>query len=109
MTKIVNLKNELRSPEVERFEKTYSERIGKATKLQDIPIKNFVDTTSGLLETKVMSLVLAGATDAAGFWPELIKTVQLTAPKQDVPIISMRDFKIRKGKMSLAQLEESGG
>lgn len=105
----IELRNELRSPEVIAFEKKYAESTGRQTALRDIPIKNFVDTTTGLLEAKVMSTVLRGATDEAGFWPELINVVQMTSPKQDIPIVSPKDFKIRKGKMPRTGNEQSGG
>lgn len=110
MTKhTMNLRSELTSPEVQKFEKTYSESIGRQVALRDIPLKNFVDTTSGLLETKISQTFMKGASDAAGYWPELIKAVEMTSPQQSVPIISQRDFKVRKGRISGTAREGSGG
>lgn len=109
MAQRLNLRQELTSPEVERFVKNYSERLGRQVALRDIPIKNFVDVDSKLLETKVSSLFMQGATDAAGFWPELINVVNTSAPKEEVPIVSDRDFEVRTGKVSGAALEGSGG
>lgn len=109
MRKTFNLNEELGSPEVQQFEKTMSNHYGRQVALRDIPLKNFVDVTSGLLETKIASTFLKGATDEAGFWQNLINVTQMTSPKQDVPIISQRDFKVRTGRISKAALEESGG
>jgi hypothetical protein len=104
-----NLRNELATPEVKAFEQRMSDKYGRQVALRDIPIKNFVDTTTGLLQTKVASLVMRGATDEGGFWQNLINVVQMTSPKQDYPIISQRDFKVRKGKMPRTGNEQSGG
>jgi hypothetical protein len=109
MRREFNLTEELRSPEVQQFEKNMSNHYGRQVALRDVPLKNFVDVSSGLLETKIASTFLKGATDEAGFWQSLINVVQMTSPKQDVPIVSQRDFKVRTGRISKAALEESGG
>lgn len=105
----LNLRQELTSKEVERFTKRYSEEKGRDVAFRDIPIKNFVDVASGLLETKVSQLFMKGAADEAGFYSSLIRVVNMTSPIQQVPIVSQRDVKIRKGKISGAALEGSGG
>lgn len=104
-----NLKDELRSPEVERFEKRYYESTGRQTALRDIPLKYFVDTTSALLQTKVLTTFIEGARDEAGFWQDLIRVVQLDSPVQKVPVISSRDFKVHKGKVPRTGNLQSGG
>lgn len=104
-----NLKQRLESPEVKRFEQRLSEEYGRNMRLGDVPLKNFVDVSSDLLETKVASLFLKGASDAAGFWRDLINVIPMNAPVQPVPLVSERDIEVRKGKISRAQREQSGG
>lgn len=110
MTRTLNLREQLRQPETQRFLKRYSEAHGdRQVALRDVPLKNFVDVDSNLLETKVSQLFLKGAGEASGFWSDLINVVQLSAPIEEVPIISERDFEVRTGKITTAKLEESGG
>jgi hypothetical protein len=109
MTREFNVSKELETPEVKAFEKRMTENYGRSMRLGDVPLKNFVDTTTGLLETKIANLFMKGATDAAGFWSDLINVVQMTSPKQDIPVISPRDFKVHKGKVPRAGNVQSGG
>jgi len=109
MSREFNLRRELDTSEVKAFEKRMSDKYGRSMRLNDVPLKNFVDTTTGLLETKISQMFVQGATDAAGFWPQLINVVQLTSPKQDVPVISQRDFQVVKGKVPRAGAVQAGG
>lgn len=99
-----NLAKELETPEVKRFEQAHGNR-----PLADVPMKNFVDATTGLLATKVSATFIRGALDAASFWQDLIEVVQLSSPIEEIPIISQRDFAIRTGRMPKTGIEESGG
>src|SRR5690349_5451313 len=109
MSREFNLSQELQTAEVKQFEKNMSDKYGRSMRLNEVPLKNFVDTTTGLLQTKVSSMFLKGATEEAGFWQDIINVVQLTSPKQDVPLISQRDFSVRRGRMPRTGNIQSGG
>jgi hypothetical protein len=109
MTSRLNIAKELQSPEIRRFVEQVSRERGRDMRFSEIPLKNFVDVDAKLLETKVSTLFMQGATDAAGFWPKLINVVQMKAPKDEVPIISQRDFKVHTGKVPRAGVAQSGG
>ena len=95
--------------EMRRFEHSYSNSVGRQVAFRDIPLKNFVDVSSDLLEKKVAGVFLRGAQDSAGFYANLIKVVNTTAAQQYVRIVSQRDIAVRKGKVGGAALEGSGG
>lgn len=109
MTHTFNIREELEAPEVKAFEKKISEQRGRDMRFSEIPLKNFVDTTSGLLETKTSMLFMQGASDEAGFWSKLINVVNLKSPIEEVPIISQRDFAVHRGKMPRTGNVQSGG
>ncbi|WP_415283899.1 hypothetical protein [Candidatus Nitrososphaera sp. FF02] len=95
--------------EIQRFERSMSDKFGRQVAISGIPLKNFVDVDSGLLEKKVNSLIMQGATDEAGYWRDIARVYTMTTPIEVVGLHSMRDYKVRTGKMSRAALEEAGG
>ncbi len=109
MSHNLDLTKELASTEVKNFEKRMSERYGRDMTLRGVPLKNFVKVDTGLIETKVASMIIEGANDEAGFYPKLVRMHEMSSEKEVLPISSMRDYKVRRGRFAGSQLEESGG
>ena len=99
----------LLDPEVKQFEEIMSEKYKKQITLRDIPLKEVVDVNSSLLETKVATLIMEGAVDEAGYWRNIVNVHHMTAEKEEVPLTSMRDYKVRTGQFNGSEQEESGG
>lgn len=54
----INLKQELQSVETKRFEANMQTKFGRALTFEQVPLKEFVNVDSGLLETKVYQVRL---------------------------------------------------
>src|SRR5690349_13212120 len=97
------------TPEEIRFSKRMSAKYGRDMSIYEVPLKNFVSVDSNLIEKKVASLVIEGAVDEAGFWRNLVYMHTMTAEIEEVPIHSMRNYKVRRGQQAGSEKEESGG
>src|SRR5581483_3218267 len=86
-----------------------TERFGRSMTVRNTPLKEFVAVDTGLLEVKVSDLVMQGAYDEAGYWRDIAFLYPMTAEKEEVQLISMRNYAVRTGKLTRKSKEESGG
>lgn len=104
-----DIRNVLSKTNIKKCEEVLKEKNSKYRTIFEMPLEEVLNVSPTLTEDKVAALILQGAWDEAGFWKDLIQIHQMTGEKEEVPMISMRDFAVRRGEVSGSEKEAAGG
>jgi len=93
----------MNDPSIKKLE----EKLGRP--ISSIPLKEVVSVDAGLVTDAVSRVVMRGAEDEAGYWREIISVRQMETEKEEIPLVTQRDFKVRTGHIDASGLEAAGG